>query len=87
MSLRFYDGVRGLGSVLGTPPNAYRQTCLIALYGERMSAEDRQIDANKAFPPYIKDAADRLQSWPRRCRLLQPAARQRCRSFRTPRSP
>ncbi|MFP3991038.1 hypothetical protein U9R90_26930 [Streptomyces sp. E11-3] len=72
MSLWFYDGVRGLGKVLGMLPNAYRQMCRIALHGERdapltvdngrMTAAERQAAAKKAGLPYIEDAADRLPS-------------------------
>lgn len=72
LSLFYYDGVRGMGPVLGLTPNAYRQIQRIALYGERdapltvgderMSAEERRAAAKKAGLPHIEDAADRLPS-------------------------
>ncbi|MFF0481925.1 hypothetical protein [Streptomyces sp. NPDC004435] len=71
LSLFFYDGVRGLGRVLGMLPNAFRQMRTLALYGkrtapltadddERMSAEERRAAAKKAGLPYVEGAADRL---------------------------
>ncbi|MEU8540848.1 hypothetical protein AB0C52_12825 [Streptomyces sp. NPDC048717] len=71
LSLFFYDGVRGLGKVLGMLPNAFRQMRTMALHGERnaslltadderMSAEERRTAAKEAGLPYVEDAAERL---------------------------
>lgn len=66
LSLWFYDGVRGLTNVLGVLPNAWRELCGEALYGDRkqtvphMEPAERRAAAEAAGIPHISDAATKL---------------------------